>query len=194
MNDMLDITDLSEMTELSDTPKESSSLTDEDANDDVISIEETTQADFEDSSPAEENENAESDNSNDEIAMLHASIEALRKELDERNAAFERMSREIGEFSELYPDKNVNSLPDSVWESVRSGIPLAAAYALYEKKTALRAEAAKNTNEKNSLSSTGAVGKGGSVGAFSPDEVRAMSREEVRKNYSKIIESMKTWN
>lgn len=28
---------------------------------------------------------------------------------------------------------------------------------------------------------------------FSPQEVRAMSREDIRKNYSRIIESMKRW-
>ena len=71
---------------------------------------------------------------------------------------------------------------------------MAAAYALYEKKMAIASANAQLINQKNSSSSTGAIGRESENEFFSPEEVRLMSREEVRKNYSKIIDSMKKWN
>ncbi len=129
-----------------------------------------------------------------ETEQLLAQISSLRRELEEKNAAHERMSREISEFSELFPERSITSLPDSVWESVKSGIPLAAAYALYERRAQLLAAQAEAVNEKNSTASTGPIGKDSDIGFFTPDEVRAMSRQEVRQNYSKILDSMKKWN
>ena len=130
----------------------------------------------------------------DETAVLRKELEALKIELEEKKKTFERMSREIGEFSEIFPERSVSSIPDSVWESVKAGIPLAAAYALYERKNAVRADTASRINERNGSVSTGSVGRAGTENFYTPDEVRAMSRSEVRKNYSKIIESMKKWN
>ena len=129
-----------------------------------------------------------------EAELLRKELDTLRAELEEKNKTFERMSREIGEFSEIFPEKSVNSIPDSVWESVKAGIPLAAAYALYERKNTVRADTASRINERNGEISTGAVGRATTENFYTPDEVRAMSRTEVRKNYSKIIESMKKWN
>ena len=121
-------------------------------------------------------------------------LKALREELLEKRKVFEKMSRDISEFEEIYPDKKVNEIPDSVWESVKSGIPLAAAYALYERKNAFRADVAKSINVANSSLSTGSIGREVTENFYTPDEVRAMSRAEVKRNYSKIIESMKKWN
>ncbi len=129
-----------------------------------------------------------------EADVLRKELETLKIELEEKKKTFERMSREIGEFSEVFPEKSVNSIPDSVWESVKAGIPLAAAYALYERKNAVRADTASRINERNGAASTGSVGRTSTENFYTPDEVRAMSRSEVRKNYSKIIDSMKKWN
>ena len=128
------------------------------------------------------------------VELLKNELDALRTELEEKKKVFERMSREIGEFSEIFPEKSVNSIPDSVWESVKAGIPLAAAYALYERKNAVRADAASRINERNGEKATGSIGRCGTENFYTPDEVRAMSRSEVKRNYSKIIESMKKWN
>ncbi len=121
-------------------------------------------------------------------------LKALREELLEKRKAFEKMSRDIGEFEELFPEKKVNEIPDTVWESVKTGIPLAAAYALYERKNAIRRDAAENTNTANSARATGPIGRDVTENFYTPDEVRAMSRAEVKRNYSKILESMKKWN
>ena len=144
-----------------------------------------------DNSPTEADETAEPQ---DTVESLRAELDALRKELSEKKAAFERMSNEVNEFSELFPSVPLTSIPDSVWQSVKGGIPIAAAYALYEKKANLIEADAKRINTKNSSSSTGPIGKEPTSDFFSPAEVRAMSRDEVRKNYSKIMESMKKWS
>ncbi len=128
------------------------------------------------------------------IESLRAELEELRRELTEKKCELERMSHEIGEFSTLFPDTPISTLPDSVWESVRAGTPLAAAYALYEKKAAMRRADAERVNEKNGRISTGSVVSGTREAFFSPDEVRAMSREEIKANYSKILDSMKRWS
>ena len=139
-------------------------------------------------------EKAASDESRETVESLRAELQALRDELEAKRATFERMSAEIGEFSELFPSVSLSSIPDSVWQSVKGGVPLAASYALYEKRTAILLADAKQANEKNSALSTGPLGREVSSDFFSADEVRAMSRDEVRKNYKKIMESMKKWN
>lgn len=96
------------------------------------------------------------------------------------------------EFARLFPGTDVSALPDSVCESVRAGVPLAAAYALYEKKKSFESFAAHEKNSKNANLSF-PVSDGESEKYFSPDEVKSMSRDEVRTNYKRIIESMRHW-
>ena len=130
----------------------------------------------------------------DELESMREELCRLRAELEEKKSSLERLGKEISEFSELFPNEPLTALPDSVWESVRGGIPLAAAYALYRRKTELRIEKANATNRKNSEMSTGAIGRDTTESFYTPDEVRAMSRSEIKKNYSKILDSMKKWN
>ena len=141
-----------------------------------------------------QNDDTQKVESENDLEIMKKELEALRRELDEKKNAFERIGREFGEFYEIFPDTKIESIPDSVWESVKSGIPLSAAYALYEKKTSSRSALAERINEKNSVTSTGSVGRNTVENFYTPDEVRAMTRSEVRKNYSQIIESMKKWN
>ena len=68
-------------------------------------------------------------------------------------------------------------------------IALAAAYALYEKREALRRE----NSKKNAEHSWHSMKDGAGGEYYSPSEVRSMSQKEVHKNYKKIIESMKHW-
>ena len=144
---------------------------------------------------AEEEESIETESvEKDELASLREELCRLRAELEERKNSLERLGKEISEFSELFPNEPLTALPDSGWESVRGGIPLAAAYALYRRKTELRIEKANATNRKNNEMSTGAIGRDTTENFYTPDEVRAMSRSEIKKNYSKILDSMKKWN
>ena len=127
------------------------------------------------------------------ILELREKLKDLEERLNAREAALLRLDRECGEFRELYPDVAFSSLSDKVWEDVQKGIPIAAAFALYERRCALTEELANKSNGENKKRAPGAV-SGGEEEYFSPGEVRAMSQEEVRKNYDKIVYSMQKWN
>lgn len=128
------------------------------------------------------------------ILALKEELEQLKSELESSRAAYGRLSSECADFSELYPDVSVTALPDSVWKSFKSGVPLAAAYALYEKRERMAAERAASVNAKNQELSSGSLNSSKSEEFFSPAEVRAMSAAEVRANYAKIITSMSKWH
>ena len=128
------------------------------------------------------------------VKKLQDEIDKLRLELSTTRAAYERLSGECEEFTELYPNLPVTALPDSVWSSFKSGIPLAAAYALYEKKEAVAREKALNVNAKNKKLSSGSLYSKNNDEYFTPAEVRAMSASEVKANYAKIITSMSKWH
>ena len=122
-------------------------------------------------------------------------LERLREELNglrEQITRVERLGAEYAEFYELYPRVALSELPDSVWETVRRGVPLAAAYALEERKRARTAEVAREQNERNRARSSGSPDRA-IAGEFSAAEVRAMSPAEVRKNYRQILLSMQNW-
>ena len=123
---------------------------------------------------------------------LRDELIALREELAVERARHERRSREYEEFCRLYPDVPLADCPDTVWREVERGTPLAAAYALEERRRALIAARAAQTNAQNRQRSSGCV-KDAQGDFFTPDEVRSMSQSEVRTNLSKIMQSMKKW-
>lgn len=139
--------------------------------------------------PYEESDSEEASSQN---AALNQEIARLKEELAQKNLHLARTDAMLGEFRELYPDVTFEEIPDDVMESVRSGIPLSAAYALSERRRMLREARAKELNQRNTERSSGALGIAETV-LFTPAEVRAMSREEVRKNYDKILKSMQSW-
>lgn len=130
------------------------------------------------------------------VDSLLCEIAALKEQIAKLEALKQTESRilaEIGDFVALFPDVPVEELPDEVWECVRAGAPLAASYALYEKKKYAEARRIAAINAKNASRSPGAAGTDTASEYFTPDEVRRMSRAEVHANYSKIKESMKKW-
>ena len=139
----------------------------------------------------EEPETPEKEESADE---LRRELEDLRTELAKSRQEQERLTREIGEFQEFFPDRALSALPKEVWKQVQNGVPLAAACALYEKKCEAEALHADQVNRRNAGMSSGMAGKDTPSEFFSPDEVRAMSPGEVRHNYERILRSMKKWN
>ena len=104
-----------------------------------------------------------------------------------------RVEREYAEFCELFPDLSIRELPDEVWQDVKNGTSLAAAYALAEKKRAVALGRAKVSNAQNRARSVGAV-RNAQNDEFSPAEVRAMTSAEVRANLPKIMRSMQKWH
>ena len=124
---------------------------------------------------------------------LRNELKQLRQELASRDAFFTRLGDEYEEFQALYPDVSPKELSESIWNDVRRGIPLAAAYALAERRRLHEITQAEKSNLENQLRSPGAI-SGSEQEYFTPAEVRSMSRQEVRNNYQKIMNSMKQWN
>ncbi len=129
-----------------------------------------------------------------EVLALRAELDSIKRELEESRAFYARLDVECAEFSSLYPDVSITSLPDSVWQSVKKGVPISAAYALEVRRAEVKAQKARTVNRDNSQMSSGALGNDNRNDFFSPAEVRAMSAAEVRANYTKIIESMSKWH
>lgn len=106
----------------------------------------------------------------------------------------EGSAAEYAEFCRLFPGVSLASIPDEVAASVNSGVPLSAAYALYERRRLAEIELAEKVNSKNRELSFAVKRNDAADGYFSPDEVREMSATDVKANYSKIIESMSHWH
>ncbi len=139
-------------------------------------------------------ENTAEDDTQAELEGLREQVRMLTEELRARAAFADKIAAQLGEFGELFPDVSMESVPESVWESVRAGSSLASAYAIYARRTYINEMRAGGINKRNAELSAGLAGKGTASEYYTPDEVRAMSQREVRANYSKIIESMKKWN
>ena len=159
---------------------------------DVETVEDVEASDS-DTADTPSEQGSEQESGTDELTALRNEISSLRAELESRDRALSRMHDEISEFSELYPDRVLTSLPSEVWDGVRSGLPLAASVAFYEAKQRRREAIAAEINQRNSEASSGSV-DGADIDYYSPDEVRAMNAAQVRQNYSKILDSMKLWN
>lgn len=129
----------------------------------------------------------------EQLRRLRDELKQLRAEMAQQDALLSKMGAECEEFHTLYPQTPISSLPDNVWADVKRGIPLAAAYALAERRRAYTEALADSANKKNGQCSTGALASTENE-YFSPSEVRAMSQAEVRANYQKIMRSMQKWN
>ena len=129
----------------------------------------------------------------DRMEALERELAELKNALLRQTAEEIRMERECDEFSQLYPNTPLESLPDSVWSDVRRGIPIAAAYALAERRKLCDRQLADQINAQNQMRSAGSL-NGTQDNYFSPAEVREMSPAEVRKNYQKIMQSMPKWH
>ena len=150
-----------------------------------------TDADFDSDCKEPDSQTQES-----ELEHLRSELKHLREELalrDSRANQEKRITREYDEFCSLYPDVPVSTLSQAVWQDVEKGTPLAAAYALAEKRKAVSLRKAMESNTNNRARSAGAVSNAESI-EFSPAEVRAMSSQEVRANLSKIMRSMQKWH
>ena len=133
-----------------------------------------------------------------EISVPEPEISEEIEEKPSRIAEFEQKEAiecEYDEFKRLFPGVSIKDLPETVRESVNSGVPLAAAYALFEKRRAAELADAENVNLRNSELSAGSVKEAVSNEIYySPREVREMSPDEVHENFSAILKSMDHWN
>ena len=155
--------------------------------------------------PTSDNE-MESEESSEEISkeieaetveQLKETISALKEQiasLEASRVAQEKMLEQMADFAALFPAVDLDCIPESVWESAKNGTPLAAAYALYEKRMSAEKARIEKINSINSHRSAGVAGKNTAAEFFTPDDVRKMSRAEVHANFSKIKRSMEKWN
>ena len=127
------------------------------------------------------------------ISVMQNRLDSICSQIEGQQKKLEKAMSDYNEFFGLYPDIDIKSIPDSVWESVNSGVPLAAAYALCERKKEVERQTAERINERNRTMSSGQIGSVSPQTYLSPAEVRAMSASEVRANFSLITESMKHW-
>ena len=107
----------------------------------------------------------------------------------------EKLARDVAAFHSLFPDVKAEEIPGEVWERVEGGESLTAAYAVHfvrEKREEERIAKLNAENEKAAPPPVRHDGKEESY--FSPEAVKAMSRDEVRKNYQEILRSMDHWN
>lgn len=141
-------------------------------------------------------EGSDSQTQESELEQLRSELAQLREELalrDARARQEEHINQEYAEFCELYPEIPISALPPNIWQDVKSGTSLAAAYALAERKKAVSLGRANESNTTNRARSAGSVNNAQN-NEFSPAEVRAMSSQEVRANLSKIMRSMQKWH
>ena len=146
---------------------------------------------------SEASEKLEENEATPSVEELNQTIESLKSELEAYKTAAaqqEAIAKQLNEFSELFPDVAVRSIPDEVWEDVKSGNSLAASYSIYERRITEAARRIELINQKNAQRSAGAAGKNLTQEFFSADDVRKMSPSEVRANYAKIRRSMEKWN
>lgn len=127
------------------------------------------------------------------LDAMRGELNRLEKRLQMQEERFASLGKECEEFGALYPDVPLSSLSEGVWKATRDGVPLAAAYALEERRRIRAEEKARESNLQNRMRSAGEL-RSAENSFFSPAEVRAMSPAEVRANYQSIMQSMQKWH
>ena len=132
-----------------------------------------------------------------ELTTLKAEIENLRAQLktrEDEERAIARIHNELAEFEEYFPEVELSSIPDDVWEKVKGGTSLSASYSLFKRKEELKNKKICDINEKNRKMSAGSIVGGDGEKFVSPAEVKRMTPAQVKVNYDRIVESMRHWN
>jgi len=122
----------------------------------------------------------------------------------QKQAEKKRQDEQMSLFADKYPD--VKELPQNVWDRFAKGdIDLIEAYDMFNKDSTIQElqeklakyesrEAIDNKNATNAEISTGSTtGNGQTDSIFTREQVKNMSKSDVKKNYNKIIKDMKTW-
>ncbi|MBQ3228110.1 MAG: hypothetical protein IJB43_05955 [Clostridia bacterium] len=124
---------------------------------------------------------------------LHTELDDLRAKLEKAERAAREITEGWREFTELYPDADISTLPDSFNAALERGIPPAAAYALELRRREVEQIKIARAYRKAREQSFGRI-ESAEDSLYSPAEVRAMKPAEVRKNIEKIRRSMKSWH
>lgn len=134
--------------------------------------------------------------------------EKLLSEKDKTNAQKateqKRNDEQMSLFADKYPD--VKELPQNVWDRFAKGdVSLVEAYDMHNKDNTIQElqdklakyenqETIETKNSTNAELSTGSTsGNGQTDSIYTREQVKKMSKSEVKKNYPKIVKDMKTW-
>jgi hypothetical protein len=115
-----------------------------------------------------------------------------------------RQDEQMSLFADKYPD--VKELPQNVWDRYAKGdLDLIEAYDMFNKDSTIQElqdklakyesqETIDTKNATNAELSTGSTsGNGQTDSIYTRDQVKKMSKADVKKNYTKIVKDMKTW-
>ncbi len=138
---------------------------------------------------------ANSENLPDDVkATLIKAEEARReaREIKRRDRSEQSMKEDIKRFREYFPDVKPEDIPESVWNDAANGIPLSNAYALYIR---IKDESDGKAREFNQYTDERSVpvGNDESEAPYTKEEVESMPPSAVKKNYKKILNSIKGW-
>lgn len=150
-------------------------------------LEESAQAEA-----CEETEDVSEEHQGTDARAEHEEVLQLRAEVERLRAEAQSLAEGYAELVDLYPSAQLSNMPDSFTEAVKNGVPPAAAYALEMRRREVRAKRAEAARRAAADTSAGKISTVDD-GLFTPDEVRGMTRREVRENYGRIMESMRHW-
>ena len=106
----------------------------------------------------------------------------------------DKLRADVSELLELFPKLKAKAIPDEVWDRVREGDSLCAAYCLWTVKNAKEQLRIRDVNDKTARTAPPPVSdKGEGEAFFSRETVKNMSPEQVRKNFKAILDSMDRW-
>ena len=118
-------------------------------------------------------------------------LEALRRENEQKD----KITGELERLWEMFPDATLENTPDEMWLLVEQGESLLGAYCITLVKKNIEEKKAQEKNRENSEKTLPDIKPSADRNEFfTREQVNKMSREQVRKNYDKIISSMKHWN
>ena len=114
--------------------------------------------------------------------------------LERVQAAEAKRREEFAEFRAMFPDVDLATVPNEVWEGVRQGRALLDSYLRWHTGNEQMRARAGAANERNAAAASPApVGNPVNPKHYTREEVAKMSPAEVRKNYDTIMKSMPLW-
>lgn len=136
----------------------------------------------------------------DDYVNNNPTVKKAQQLLAEQEAKAER-DKQFMAFNEAFPDVKGDEIPPEVWQEFNAGKSLVDAYAkVHIKKLQEQIEALKKgtqtaeVNSKNAASTTGSItGEGAEEGLYTEEQVDSMSSAEVKKNYDRVLKSMRSW-
>ncbi len=124
-------------------------------------------------------------------------IKESRKYMREEKSRAEEQKKVDGDielFRELFPEVSADSIPSEVWDEVGKGASLTGAYAIFQRKNDILGIRAENFNKGLEKTAPINITEGDGESFITSGDVESMSPAEIKKNYKKILLSLKKWN